>query len=293
MSHAGKLAVVLGGLLLWSSRPAAADNAAAYRLAYKFAPGQTLRWNVVHRTRVRTAVGETAQTAESTTSSVKVWRVKEVKPDGAAVFEFLVEDVDMRNQMTGQDEVRYNSRKDKEPPMGFEHVACAVGVPLAAITLDPHGKVVHREWKPVKAGAQTDSQVTIPLPTAPVAVGQSWSEPHDIEVKDDGGRVLKIKAVQRYTLEEVKTGIATIRLVTQILTPIRDPAVQSKVMQYEKAGTVRFDLDAGVIREQQTDVDKRVVGFRGEASSIHYVTRFTEELLSRPQRAATQTASAE
>jgi len=58
------------------------------------------------------------------------------------------------------------------------------------------------------------------------------------------------------------------------------------VVQREGAGIVRFDIDAGRIIGQQMDVDKHVVGFRGEASSLHYVTRFREELLPDAVRAA-------
>ena len=58
------------------------------------------------------------------------------------------------------------------------------------------------------------------------------------------------------------------------------------MIQYESAGVVRFDLDAGQILGQQMDVDKGVVGFRGEASSIHYLTRFTEDLLPEATLAA-------
>ena len=50
-------------------------------------------------------------------------------------------------------------------------------------------------------------------------------------------------------------------------------------MQREAAGRVRFDIDAGRILSQQIDIDKHVVGFRGDASSIHYVNRFSEHLL--------------
>ena len=42
---------------------------------------------------------------------------------------------------------------------------------------------------------------------------------------------------------------------------------------------MRFDVDAGRILSQQMDIDKHVVGFRGDASSIHYLNRFSEQLL--------------
>ena len=99
-------------------------------------------------------------------------------------------------------------------------------------------------------------------------------------------RVKKIKAVQQFTLEEVKTGVATIRVSTDILTPITDPAVESQLVQRETAGRVRFDIDAGRIIGQQMDIDKHVVGFRGDASSIHYLNRFSEQLVPEPLKTA-------
>ena len=99
----------------------------------------------------------------------------------------------------------------------------------------------------------------------------------------------KIKAVQQFKLESVKTGVATIGISTQILTPITDPAIEAQVVQREGEGTVRFDIDAGRVLGQQRDIDKHVVGFRGEASSIHYVNRFSEEFVPEPVVVAKKT----
>ena len=52
------------------------------------------------------------------------------------------------------------------------------------------------------------------------------------------------------------------------------------MIQFESAGTVRFDIDAGRILDQEMAIDKGVVGFRGEASNIHYLTEFSEEFVS-------------
>ena len=49
---------------------------------------------------------------------------------------------------------------------------------------------------------------------------------------------------------------------------------------------MRFDIDEGRVLGQQMDIDKHVVGFRGEASSIHYVNRFSERLVAEPARTA-------
>jgi hypothetical protein len=268
-----------------AAAPSAAEGE-RFTLRYQFHVGETLRWNVVHRYEIRTSVSDTTQTAETNTSSVKVWRVREVRPDGTATFEHLVECVDMRQKLTGRNEVRYNSQTDKHVPHGFEDVAQAVGVPLSVVTIDPKGKVVHRKRNPVKAAVAGEAEMTIRLPAEPLAVGSRWSSPHEIDIPLPGGGIRKIAALQTFTLLGVKTGVATIQAATQILTPVHDPALESQVMQHETSGTVRFDLDAGRILSQQIDVDKGVVGFRGEASSLRYLSRFTEEFLPPAEVAA-------
>jgi len=278
--------VVLACLLA----PAFADSSPTepekFTLRYKFQPGETIRWNVVHRTMARTSVSGSTQTAETASISVKVWRVKEVKPDGSATFEHLVEDVDMRQELSGCNEVRYNSRTDKKPPPGFDDLAKAVGVPLTTVTLDAHGKILRRQRKPITCMVQNEGEITMPLPEEPVPIGHTWSFPHEVTVTGANGAMLKVKTVQTFTLRSVKTGVATIEVATRILTPIHDPAIESQLLQCESAGSVRFDVDAGRILSQQLDLDKHVVGFRGDASSVHYVNRFTEELLPPETRTA-------
>ena len=275
----------------------AAAEAEKYSLSYRFQPGETVRWEVEHRSNVRTTVSSTTQTAETVSLSVKAWQVTDVKPDGTATFRNSVEQVDMRQHLSGCDEVRYNSRTDAKPPPGFEDTAKSVGVPLATITMDAAGKVLHRhDTKPRPAGAPKDpvaeheSWLTMPLPKEAVPVGHTWRLPMDIDVPLEGGAVKKVKAMQQFTLEDVKTGVATIRVTTDILTPITDPAVESQLVQRESSGRVRFDIDAGRILGQQMDIDKHVVGFRGDASSIHYLNRFSERLMPEQIRTAQKTA---
>jgi hypothetical protein len=260
-------------------QPPLAPAQEKYLLRYCFRQGDTLRWNVVHRCEVRTTVDETTQTAETTTTSVKVWRVRQVQPDGTATFEHLVEDIDMRNRLTGRDEVHYNSRRDVAAPPGFEHIAQAVGVPLAVLTLDCRGKVLRQAKSQLKAAVSTNGGITVCLPDEPVAIGSQWSFPHPIEVPLPDGTVRQVKSRQTLTLESVKTGVATIRVTSEILTPVDDPRLESQLLPFESSGWVRLDVESGRVLSQQIDVDKRVVGFRGGASSIHYLSRWTEQLI--------------
>ena len=171
----------------------------------------------------RSTVSSDTQCAETLSRSVKAWRVLDVRPDGSATFEHMVESVDMRQQLTGRDEVRYNSQTDAKAPLGFEDVARSVGTPLSVVTMDARGKILHREHKQGKAAADNEGYMTIPLPEEAVPVGHAWSFLHDIYVPLNNGTTMKIKARQSFQLDDVKTGVATIKVENQILTPVDDP----------------------------------------------------------------------
>lgn len=256
-----------------------------YSLQYKFRAGETMRWKVVHRARIETTVSGTSQTAETVTTSTKVWNVRKVEPGGTAIFEQFVDDVDMWQKLTGRMEVRYNSKTDKKPPVGFETVSKSIGVPLSRTTIDSSGKVLKREHLVAKPQAEHEGLITIPLPESPVAVGETWNFPCDIEVPLDNGGIKRIKSRQIFTLESVRNGEATIRVATQILTPVDDPAIEARLMQRDTGGTVTFDIEEGRVVGQQMDTDKRVIGFRGNASSLHCRTRFTEQWLAQASQA--------
>jgi hypothetical protein len=104
--------------------------------------------------------------------------------------------------------------------------------------------------------------------------------------------VKKVQTRQKFTLESVTDDVATITIDTQILTPIHDPAIEAQLIQRLSAGTARFDISAGRILSQQLDLDRRVIGFSGPSSSMHYLTRFTEELLSAAPETARRAAPA-
>lgn len=261
-----------------ADEPSGPPKAETFRLRYKFRPGETVRWEVEQQAQIRTTVSGTTQTAETTTTSTKAWKITNVDPQGAATFVHSVEAIDMRHKLTGRQEVRYNSRTDKEVPDGFQDAAKSVGVPLTEITMDATGKVLKREEKRPSA-TNPNSQITLPLPGEAVAVGHVWHHPYEVSANAKDGSVKKIKVQQRLTLVDVKNGVATIKIETQVLTPIHDPQIEAQLVQGDTNGTIRFDVDAGRLLGMQTDLDKHVVGFQGESSSMHYLMRLTEKLL--------------
>ncbi len=268
-------------LLLTCSLATAGDKDSGskkYTLRYKFRPGETLRWEVEHRAKVRTTVGGVTQTADTASDSLKVWRVKNVNGEGHATFEHLVEHVQMRHELTGRAAMTYDSEKDKTPPPGFEDAAKNVGVVLAVVTIDAQGNILKRENKQEQK-AETNGPITIQLPDGAVALGESWTYPYEITVTRRDRTMKRIKSRQRFTLLGVQNGVASIKVETLILTPIHDPNVEAQLVQRETHGVVKFDLASGRVVEQLLELDKRVVGApSGETSSMHYVMRFSEKL---------------
>ncbi len=251
-----------------------------FDLRYKFKPGEIVRWEVIHRAAVDTTIQGANQTAETRSISVKSWKITDVAADGRITFIHSVESIDMWQKMQGRQEVRFNSLTDKGKPVpaGYEEVAKAVGIPLTEIAIDRRGKVLERNEKYQQANMNA-SPITIPLPAEAVPVGYTWSAPLDVEVILHGGGSKKIATRQQFTLEKVVDGLASIQVDTQVLTPIKDPAIEAQLIQRMTSGTLKFDIERGRVASQQMDMDRRVIGFSGAASSMHYLTRFTEELL--------------
>jgi hypothetical protein len=113
------LALLIASLLCTSLRALhAADDAQTYDLKYQFRAGETVRWKVEHRAKIRTTVSGTSQTAETESHSVKVWKVKQVGANtGNVEFVHSVESILMKQRLSGRQEEVYDSTKDSEPPL--------------------------------------------------------------------------------------------------------------------------------------------------------------------------------
>jgi len=250
-----------------------------YSLRYKLRKGEEIRTKVSQLATIETTISGSTQTTQMISLSTKLWRIKSVDTSGKITFEHLVENVDMRNEMSGRQEVHYNSQTDKAAPPGYEDVAKSLNTPLAVVSMDTAGTVLSRDEKHRPAIDASGSVLVMPLPKEAVAIGYVWMLPGEVNVPLEDGSVKTIQTRQRYELEEVKDGIATISVETQILTPVSNPKIRSQLIQRLWKGHIRFDIDAGRMISQRTDLDERVLSFSGPESSMHYVARFTEEMV--------------
>ena len=286
------LAVALLAAALSADEKAAPAAGRKVHLRYKFKPGESIRWEVVHRATIATTIQGTTQTAKTKSESIKVWQITAATPGGPVEFVHLVESVNMANEISGRAKVEYDSQKDAQPPAGYEDVAKAVGVPLTVVRIDAQGHVLERQEKHVQPGGGDDTPIAIPLPEVPVSVGHVWTEPHEVTVALPGGKSRRISTRRRFELKGVQQGRAEIAVDYQVLTPLSDPALEAQLIQRLHRGQVTFDLETGRVVGQQMNVDRRVLGFSGPASSMHYLMQFSERLLAPGERVAKKSSTA-
>lgn len=252
----------------------------AYLLRYVLEPNETLKYQVTHIAKTNTRISGKDELTSVRSLSTKVWTVKEVDPSsGLMSFEHTVADTELSQQIGDADEIRWDSKSKTEPPYQFKSVQETLGKPLATVTINAQGQEKERD-----AHAGTKSKLgmgglTIPLPATPIKVGGQWSVPRQTTARLTGGEVKRIDVRELYTLEKVQTGVATIRVQSQPITPIDNAKIKSQIVQQLSNGTIKFDIDAGHVISKQLDWDETVVGFENADSMMEYRARLTETLL--------------
>lgn len=247
-----------------------------YDLSYAMNKGEQIRYDVEQLATVDTQIAGNRQKSKSTTQSVKVWNVTETT-DNSITFEYSIDSVDMMQKEEGRKAVKYNSKQDKEPPAAFQSVADKLNKTLATITIDRHGNVIKRDRGSGAPDLGFGGPV-VPLPPKPIRLNQSWSVPKKLLLRNKAKVAREVKLQVKYRLEQVKSGVATISIRTEVLTALDDAALKSQLVQQLSNGTIRFDMDAGRVLSKQLDWNEHVIGFDGPASNMKYLAKFTEQL---------------
>ena len=249
-----------------------------FLLEYKLRPGEALTYEVEHLVKVETEIQGNTQRTQSRSESAKLWKVSDVDPEtGHITFTHEILYVDMWNEAQHREPTRYDSRSGEPPSAAFEQVAKSIGKPIATVTVDRTGRVVKREDELRRHNLGTGG-LLVPLPRGPVKLNAEWAVPSSVPVRLADGTFKTVKTRKAYKLKKVETGVATITLETQVLTPSIDERMQSQLMQKLTNGTIRFDMDAGRVISRRLEWDEDVVGFNGPSSSMSYLARLTESL---------------
>lgn len=287
---------LVGAITISASPCLLADDAAGqgesvlqkeqYLLRYQFTAGESVRYQVTHVAKTKTRIRGVEENAQVHTISEKVWQISDVNEEGNMTFVHSVDSVELTQQTGTAPEFRWSSLSGEKPPIMFESVADQLNQPLSTVTINSRGQELAR-----KTHAGTEAQLgmgglTIPLPEEAIPIGHAWSVPREIKARGETGEVKVIKARDTYTLEKVQTGVATLKVRSEILTPIEQASIKAQIVQQLSNGSIRFDLDAGRFLSKQLDWDETVVGFQGPNSLMEYRARLTEEQVGTATRTA-------
>ena len=243
-------------------------------LRYRFKKGEELRWNVLHTLNMKNIIRGVEENIETRTRSAKIWKTLDVDAEGAATFEYRVEDVNIHQAQTGYHDITYNSRRDAVLPQEFANLEEKIGVPLAQIRIDPQGQTTRR---PLREYHRTvsENRIVIPLPDDPIDIGSAWSYPAQIDLPQPDQTIKKIRIRHEFSLENIQSGLATIKFATITFTPLT-PKEETQLFDNFSIGTMELDLDTGHFIQQQSTIDRLVVGWPRASDSIHYLARVIE-----------------
>lgn len=265
--------------------PAIGQDAEKVLLRYMLEPGEQVRYEVTHVAKTKTRIQGAEETSNVHTTSNRHWNVTAAN-DGEMTFDHIVDTVAMTQQQGESEEIRWDSASGDAPPPVFEKVAEKMGETLSTISINARGQETSREdFGGTKASLGMGS-LTLALPEEAIAIGSSWSVPREVNTRTEEGEIKIIKIRELFTLEKVKTGVATISIRSEPLTPIDDETVRAQVVQQLSNGQIRFDVDAGRMLGKQLDWDETVVGFQGPNSLMEYRARLTETLVTEAPRTA-------
>lgn len=288
-------APVLVPLTLWMLAPAAlaadqspgsGDPPQGYLLRYDLQAQERLDYEVTHVAKTKTRIRGAEEISQVHTVSRRHWEVSEVTEEGRMTFNHVIDSVEMTQSQGDGKEIRWDSKSGNEPPPVFEMVSDQIGKVLATVTVNPQGQELDREDHGGTKASLGMGSLTLALPKEPIQVGESWSVPREVKARTESGEIKTIKIRERYTLEEVQTGVAKLSLRSEPLTPIHEASVRAQVVQQLSNGTIRFDVDNGRMLSKQLDWDETVIGFQGPNSLMEYRARMTEQLIPGAPRTA-------
>jgi len=264
-------------------------------LRYQFEPGQVVQYEVSMYDDYDIRIGVSSDEPYSHQDSGKSYRVISVGQDGSAVleptFEWIKIDVE-------QNDVRstWDSRKGGNPPTELAAMADVVGKPNLRISVTPTGEVTKVESLlgdkvevDVDDPKQAALDVFLRLPQEPIEVGGTWREDFQGSVNVDPNVELKkvIKMQRRYYLKSVEDGIATIELRTVVLTPVKEPAQLMQLLRRQPQGTIKLDLNRGLLISKSLRQENQVQGFVPNQASVLTFKQSHTEVFKSVQTAAT------
>jgi hypothetical protein len=262
-----------------------AQQRQTWQLRYLMEPGEIIRWQVEQIASTDASIAGFSEKTSLRTRSVIAWKVLGVDARGNMTVQDQLESAVEWQKIGDGQPVSYDSTQDEEVPEIYQAIAEKIGKPIATTTISPFGEVVQKE-NHIRTAEFGMGAFTPPLPEQPVAVGARWNTPEDLQARRADGTLKVVKTRMLYTLRKVEGGLATISFRREVLTPVEDPKVKSQLQQKLNQGALLFDIARGRVTRKVVQWDEKVQGFEGDDSFLHYIGKYTMELVEDPQATA-------
>lgn len=258
------------------------DERPKYRLEYKFQPNSSLRWNVVHQVRKKVSYAGKETTTETSSTAFRRWDFGERGVDGKLAAQHEIDRMILRQNEEGKDPIDFDSERDLVVPKEIAAFGTekAIGVVLETFDINPCG--VMSEKKKLVAeyqGREGDSNVLVPFPTEPVAVGDVWTVPYALYLKGGDEVVRPYRVVERFRLESVDDKFATISFTTTLMSIVDDPVVEGALAERLFSGRALFDRERGLTLRTELTFNRRVANAFGFSSYLEYNCQVVEKLI--------------
>jgi hypothetical protein len=267
-------------------------------LRYHFKKGQYVHYEEDSRSEMTLMARAQTQKTQENRRTNKHFRVVSVDENGSAVVEPVIDRVQMEVRNDNERTVRYDSAKKGTTQKDFKKVADTIGKPSLRIRYSSSGKVEQllplqaQRHKKVDAEEQEKQNFLIAFPEEAIAIGEAWTDNYMIDVSVDGKlrNPLKkrVKIRRTYTLKEVKDGIASIGFRIFPLAVERDPRIKGELIHHSRFGSIKFDIERGIILEWQSSGSGHVFDAFGPASSMKALSSTTERYVPSPSAAKRQ-----
>lgn len=262
-----------------------AEQRQLWKLQYRMQPQEILRWEVEQIATTDATMAGFSEKTSLRTRSVIAWEILSVDTNGNMTIQDQLESAVEWQRIGESAPISFDSSKDEEVPDVYQATAEKIGKPISTTTINPSGQIIQQE-NHIRRAEFGMGKFTLPLPEQAIPMGGQWNTPENLQARRGDGTLKVIKTRMLYTLRKVENGIATISFRREILTPVEDPKIKSQIQQKMNQGALFFDIAKGRTTKKVVQWDEKVQGFEGDDSYLHYVGKYTMELLETPQDTA-------
>lgn len=261
-----------------ASETATTESDTVYRLAYRFADGQQLRFRTIKTATTEAMWQENRKTDDTETEEHRRFTVNSVKESKAADISMQFEYVRLQNRTNGGPWERFDTRmKPSDIPAGMRTIAEQLKGKAPKFLIEADGSCSVPDAQTKNAEQYSSESFLITLPDHGVKIGESWSQTQQAKVRLNKEISRQIDILQTYRLVSVRDGIAEISMNSSLNGPSLSPHVRAQLIQSTPRGTLNFDMNRGVMIRRQWRFDELVVNAMGENTALRSFGTYTDE----------------